>query len=355
MFHRLPQLLTALSLLLCIAAVMLWVRSHGGGERFGWRVAGAKKAGVVEAEYAVRSAAGKFQALSYRNEVNAASAIQAIIKRQAPVQPARPGLFWESLPAAKDEAPREGAVATAEKEPASFRFYNDVNGTARTRGVLVPYWFLFVWTALLPAHAAYRMARRRGETDDEGRGSGESVPFTAWLSQAVSSVFLIVACLLACVWVRSWYVGDRISWGDSADGRGRFVDIHSGKGELVLHTRRVDGKAPRHATLPGRDAASVSDGLRWRSDSDATVGYTTETFALARDSKVGAEGSVSALTFAAPFWALVLVNLLPPLWWLRRLERAPVHVMTIGGGIDRGGNLMYTGGAPANGVNQRPL
>ena len=352
MVRMFGQLLTTLSLLLCVIAAMLWARSRGDGERFGWRVAGPKGDGVAQVEYCARSVGGKLQLLSYRNKVDAASAVQTLIKLKTPVQPRLPGPFWESLSAAQDEPAQPGAVAVAEKEPASFRWYNETNGSGQTRGVLVPYWFLVVLTVLMPARAAWQLSQRGRATADDGPGSAEHVPLVASLYQGVSSVFFILAFLLACLWVRSWYVGDRVSWGRTAEGGAKLLDIHSGRGEFVLHSRHVEGKPPRNA---GRDAASIAEGLNWRSDSGAAVGYTTKTFAYDRENHAHAEGSVKALTVALPFWAMVVVALLPPALWLRRLQNGPVHVITMGGDIGRTPDNRHAGAGPAPAVNQRPL
>src|SRR5689334_4384237 len=65
MFGRIVQLLTALSLLLCIGAAMLWGRSGGDGEQFGWRNAPPAADRPIESEYVARSVGGRFQFVCY--------------------------------------------------------------------------------------------------------------------------------------------------------------------------------------------------------------------------------------------------------------------------------------------------
>ena len=92
--------------------------------------------------------------------------------------------------------------------------------------------------------------------------------------------------------------------------------------------------------------------MRVDGDPDATVGYTTQTFAFNQERQSGKEGSVRTLTMAAPLWAIVISTLMVPVWWVRRLQYGPMNVMEIGAG-DYAGGMKPNPHAPA--PNQRPL
>jgi hypothetical protein len=356
MFKGLVKLLTAFSLLVCVAAVMLWARSLGEGERFGWRSSAPVADRPIETEYAVRSVTGRLQFVCYGvadrpAPLPAVTVTETSSKAQAKAQPVprtgrRPGLFWEPLSASKDDAVRPGAVPVAEQEATSFRLYDQTVGALRVRGVMLPYWCLVAVTALLPVRGLLRAGQRARMAQDPHDPNPDRVPFSSSILQSIASAFAIFAFLMTCLWVRSWYVGDRLSYGASGNQGSRIIDMHSGKGEFVLHTRTVEGRAPRPVD---RDESSVSDGLNWRSDSDGSVGYTSQTFALDSQHQVVKEGSVHTLTMAAPFWAIVISALMVPVWWVRRLQYGPMNVMEIGA-ADRAG-----GRDPAHAINQRPL
>ena len=350
MARRLPHFLTSLSLMLCIAAALLWVRSGGEGERFGWRAVAAKATGADKAlrsEYVVRSVRGVFQAVVTR-ELADDSPVKIQPRSAAQTQPADAaadedaGFFWTTVT----------APASGEKQVASsFGRVDEKHGFFRTRGYKAPYWLLVVITGFLPVRSminSVRDARR----DSDLNADPDYIPLSARLLQAVASFFVVVALLLTALWVRSWYVGDRVSWGKSVENRSSHFDVHSGKGEFVLHRRKTEGKPPVRPA--GHDAGSLSDGFHWSSHKDATVGYTTQAFAWDSEGQSNKEGSFSAVTIAAPFWALVLLSLIPPLWWVRRLNYGPMPVMTIGA-EDHDPSHKRIGGAPAPYVNQRPL
>ena len=359
MIKGLLKLLTAFSLLVCVAAVMLWARSLGEGERFGWRSAAPAADRPIETEYAVRSVSGRFQFVCYGVSdkpapVPAVTVTDTAAKSQARPQAVprggrRQGLFWEPLSASKDDVVRPGAVTPAEQEPASFRFYDETIGATSARGVMLPYWCLVVLTGFLPVRGLLRAFQRARQAQDPHDPNPDRVPFSSSILQSIASGFAILSLLMTCLWVRSWYVGDRLSWGGSDAQGSRLIDMHSGRGEFVLHTRTVEGRAPRSVN---REEASVADGFNWRSDPDAKVGYTTQTFAFNQERQSGKEGSVSTLTMAAPLWAIVITTLMVPVWWVRRLQYGPMNVMEIGAS-DYAGGKKPNPYAPA--PNQRPL
>jgi hypothetical protein len=202
----------------------------------------------------------------------------------------------------------------------AYRVIDETGSNTRTRGLAVSYWLLAVVTGLLPARWLLIKALGRGDS-----GSSDRVPFMARVFGTVASLSILLAFAMGVAWVKSWYVGDRVSWRDPA--RPQFVDVHSGKGELVVHFRKVD-EGLVHSTP---DLASAPNGFNWRQDAEASVGYTLKTFCFEHDHQVTHEGASSAITVAAPYWVLVMVALVLPSWWLRNQKYGPIRVTRFGG------------------------
>ena len=145
MKRRLLNFVTTLSLVLCAAACVLWVRSYFVGEQIGWQRS-VPQAGEVRATFVV-SAAGGLSIKFYSVAVADGSAQSAGVKSSAEREPVirwvthSPRYPWASGP-----------------RPWSLGFQSS------SRAAVVPYWFLVFTAAVLPAlrlALAVRHGRRR--------------------------------------------------------------------------------------------------------------------------------------------------------------------------------------------------
>jgi len=335
---------------MCLAAACLWFRASAGrpGDHIGWKQQQAHGKEWVQEEWCAYAAAGRVQFLSFRTTSGASGESSA----KAHVRFGVDGFFW--TPAV--EAPKPTVTIKSTSQPAAtqpitaphegptFALINETTETAQSRGAAMPLWLLTAVTALLPARWVLLAMRQRKEF---GHGSVDRVPMLARLFSTFASVSILLAVGLGVLWLKSWYVGDRVSWRDAH--RPQFVDLHSGRGELVAHCRRVAQNLLH--TAPELDSAP--NGVCWRQDSDATVGYTQKLFCFEHDHQQTKEGESWALTVAAPYWFLVVLALVPPSWWLRNQKYGRMNLASFGG-TGRGGHERGKEFVPTF-VGNRPL
>ena len=156
--RRLLNLLTGLSLLLCAALCVLWVRSYFVGEQIGWQRS-VPAAGEFRATY-VRSGAGGLSV----------TFLSALPTDAAQIARMKSAVEREPLQRTVDPRPRYPWVRT----PARLRslgFQTTLDHQAQAspfrpiRRFVVPYWFLAIAAAAPPAirlaSAAKRERRRR--------------------------------------------------------------------------------------------------------------------------------------------------------------------------------------------------
>lgn len=349
------------SLLVCVAASVLWARSGGAGDRLGWKRQRQEGRNWVREEWSVRSGDGRLQFAGYRK----ASGPTGGEPPRAQIRFGEDGFFWKgAVETQKVEARQKvgsepsaahaGGVSTRPVAESSipqqsgppFALINETTPSLRVRGIVLPHWVIALFAALLPARWAV-LAVRRGR---DGSSDGDRVPLLARLFGTVASVSILIALSLSVLWLKSWYLGDRVSWRDAR--RPQFVDIHSGKGQIVFHFRRVPEKLVRSEP----DLASAPNGLHWRQDAGAGVGYTPKTFCFEHEREQTRDGASRALTVAAPFWFLVVLALVPPVLWVRRQRYGPINVMDLGGeSRARGHRGHRRGSAPSVHVNRRPI
>jgi hypothetical protein len=354
MMRTLLHLLATLCLLVCVAGGALWVRAGDAGDYFGWKRESADGRDWVREEWSARSHAGRLLLLSSRSTTGPTSQGPA----KAHIRNPEEGYFWkpvvEKAPAKKPEeatlidiqrtgprpttAPATAAAAAAATKP--FVMIDETTPASRARGASMSHWLFVAVTGGLPVlwFAFAALGRRKGGE------SGDRISAVARLFSTVASLSILLAFALGLLWAKSWYMGDRVSWRDP--NRPQFVDVHSGKGELVVHFRRVDERLARSAT----DLAGAANGFTWRQDADSSVGYTTKTFCFEHENRVTAEGANRGITVAAPYWFLMIVALVLPTWWLRNQKHGPIKVTSFGRPAGGKGRLIH-----GTSSSQRPI
>jgi len=372
MLKRPLHLLSALSLIVCVGASVLWFRASesGVGDHFGWKRQQPDGRNWVHDEWSARSVGGRIQFVSFHKTTSPSGDGPP----KAHIRFGEEGYFWndaiEKAPAQKhpsesnaidikkttttrpttapatDEAdaatPAEKPAEKASEKPAekpaekAFVVIDETSPTLRARGVSLTHWLLVAVTAFLPARWLLVTSLRKSGAagaDGSGHGNPDRVPLMARVFATVASLSILLAFALGLAWAKSWYVGDRVSWRDPA--RPQFVDVHSGKGELVVHFRRVDQKLMRSA----QDLATAPNGVHWRQDPEATVGYTLKTFCFENENQSTGDGENRSITIAAPYWFLMIVALVLPTWWLRKQKHGPVKVSSFGRPLPSRGSL----------------
>ena len=360
MIRTLIHLLATLCLVVCLAGAALWLRAGGDGDYLGWKRQQADGRDWVQEEWSARSHAGRLVVVSSRKTTGPSTG--GPVKAQ--IRNPEAGYFWkgvvEKAPAAK--APEDKSVIDIQRtnvKPATapttaptaaedaagqkpFAWIDETTPAARTPGVSESHWLLVAVTAAVPV-LWFSFTALRGGKGGHGHDRSDRISPVARLFSTVASLSILLAFGLGLMWAKSWYVGDRVSWRDP--NRPQFVDVHSGKGEFVLRFRRVDEKLARNAT----DLAGAANGLNWRQDADASVGYTTKTFCFQHEHRVTADGSDRGLTLAAPYWFLVILALVLPTWWLRNQKYGPIKVTSFGRPAGKGKPIH---GHP---ISQRPI
>jgi len=341
MFRKPFHLPSALSLLLCVASVALWTRGggSGSGDHFGWKRQQAEGHDWVHDEWSARSAAGRVQFVTFHKTTSPPGEMSP----KAHIRFGEEGFFWkdaiEKAPAEKNPAEKAAIdikkttprpttapsdVDAAKPPEKAFAVIDETTPTLRMRGVSMAHWVLIAVTALLPARWLLVTSRRRRSADGGGGGNPDSVPLGARLFASLASLSILLAFAFGLAWAKSWYIGDRVSWRDP--NRPQFVDVHSGKGELVVHFRQVDENLARS----NPELAIAANGFNWRQDANASVGYTPKTFCFENENQATKDGGGRAITVAAPYWFLVILALVPPSWWLRNQKFGPIRVTTFG-------------------------
>ena len=356
MFKTLLHLLAAISMLVSFAGAGLWMRSDGDGDYLGYKRQRSEGRDWVQEEWSARSHGGRLVLASYRKT----SAAQGHAKAQ--IRSSTEGFFWKNAaeksvaekavseknfidiqrkapatnpttaptttPAtAPTTAPTTAPAAAGQQPPkqsANSRFYtilDETTPTSRTRGVLVPHWvFIAVTGGVGSLWFAFSAARRR----NAGDGPSDRVPLGARVFSTAASISILLTFALGLAWAKSWYVGDRLSWRDPS--RPRFIDVHSGKGELVVHFRSVD----EDLAESNPDLIGAPNGFHWRQDENASVGYTPKTFCFEHNHQPGTDGANRTVTVAAPYWFLIILALVLPSWWLRNQKYGPIRVSSFG-------------------------
>ena len=328
MLRKPLHILSVLSLLVCVAGAVLWHRAGdaGDGDYIGHRGQSGKGRDWAQDEWSARSAGSTVQFIHFRRT-------SGDTPGKAQIHFAEDGYFWKdgvekNVPDVRRTSPTTAPSAATAETPAPstakpIRLISETTAATTTRGVVMPHWVLVAATALLPLRWMLVMIRRA--RDGEGaHGNADRVPLLARLFGAAASLSILLAFALGVAWVKSWYVGDRVSWRD--ESRPQMIDVHSGRGELVFHYHRVDEKLLR--TAP--ELAGAANGFHWRQDPDATVGYTPKTFCFEHEARAGEEGSSRTFTAAAPYWFLMIGALVMPSWWLRNQKFGPIKVSSFG-------------------------
>jgi hypothetical protein len=365
MLRRPLHLVSLLSLLICVAAGLGWYRASAGrpGDYLGWKRQQGEGKKWAQEEWSAQAHQGKLQLVYYRRtpaafgETGAKTLIRStgdngffwtaaktlnenIVKRVSPAsQPStdsdadsesesdadsEAGADADSAATADADSDSESdsaAASTPASEPMFTMIDETTNGT-RSRGMIMPLWLLTAVTGLMPLRWTMIAAKHRGD----GHAAGDSVPKASRLFGSLASVCLLLAIGMGVLWLKSWYVGDRVSWRDAKTPQ--FIDLHSGKGQFVAHYRSVSPKLVNTAA----DLATAPNGVHWRQDADASVGYTPKNFCFEHDHQVSKQGESRSITFAAPYWSLIVLALLPPTWWLRNQKYGRVKPMSFGSG-----------------------
>jgi hypothetical protein len=132
--RRLLNLLTAVSLLLCVASCVLWVRSHSAAER--WR----RTLSWTSSLY-VDSDAGKVSVVWHKWWITAGHPPYRWVRQERRSLPFR----WRTLGF-------DGEWIWQDERQGNIR---------ATRSATLPYWFMTVMAAVPPAVHTYRRLRRR--------------------------------------------------------------------------------------------------------------------------------------------------------------------------------------------------
>jgi hypothetical protein len=156
------------SLVVCLAATGMWVRSYWVGDNLRWRVGVRVEGGYGEREFDLRSSAGGFAAAVSTRTSRSERGMEAL--RVAPG--VRPGWYRYT--------PRErpywwaGERTGWERVGFEFRRSDDPNlfwgYEHRFRGVAAPYWAVVLAAAVWPAWRVGPMVRRRRSRRWRGRG-----------------------------------------------------------------------------------------------------------------------------------------------------------------------------------------
>jgi len=252
---------------------------------------------------------------------------QIDIQRTAPKASTQPTTAPTTAPTTEPTTAPTTAPVVAQAPPAAappnpFVLLDESTPNSRVRGVSVAYWLFVAVAAALPLLWFGGRALRGGKGDVRP----DRISPAARLFSAAASLSILLAFALGLVWAKSWYVGDRLSWRDP--NQPRFFDVHSARGEFVLHFRKVDDEKTARTMS---DLATAPNGLTWRQDADSAVGYTTKTFCFEHENLPTAEGHNRSFTVAAPYWFLMILALVLPSWWLRNQKYGPIQVTTFGG------------------------
>ena len=169
MNRRLLNTLAALSLLLCAAAVVLWVRGYRVAEQAGVRRSDASRR--VRTEWSVLNSGGGLRLLYHRNVVREQFVYDFFEARRPwrgaylSAGPPAPMRIWPG--------PGEGRFyATGLGFGVEVRKLDPPDYSDHMYSVIVPWWFLVLATALLPARWAVRFGRevlRRRRENARGR------------------------------------------------------------------------------------------------------------------------------------------------------------------------------------------
>jgi hypothetical protein len=158
--RRLLNLLTALSLLLCVAIVAMWVRSHVAADAVEWQRADDVGGAHYHWYRIIASGRGRVE-LAYDAEVSEIGSI-------TPQEAARPVGRWQRT-ARKSARLRDLLRVSPDLEPAfggppslpfGFHFAWATSPATVRREVIVPYWALVLVTGALPAFRLPALARR---------------------------------------------------------------------------------------------------------------------------------------------------------------------------------------------------
>ena len=173
MKRRLLNLLTALSLLLCVAVVVLWVRSYWRGHSVSWL---RPLRGALRSNHQIASSSGSLMYIRELDRFTRPPDTDGRGKLGLSLQPlpATPpgeslgrvverlgGAYWLGFTSWRHVNVLRGVdpAGYARGDWANMYF---VRGTRTTQIVVVPYWALAATTALLPTGwAAWHVARRR--------------------------------------------------------------------------------------------------------------------------------------------------------------------------------------------------
>jgi hypothetical protein len=152
MKRRLLNLLTALSLLLCVAVALLWVRGH-------WVADCVRYTRLTAPAPAVGGRLDEWNVLSGKGVV----ALVRESRRWSPrpptakqIKPPEAGLTRFTISPAAFDVARDGVW-----QRIGFNYYDSSSPSRTVRGVRVPHWLLAALTAAAPALWAVRRRRRR--------------------------------------------------------------------------------------------------------------------------------------------------------------------------------------------------
>jgi hypothetical protein len=170
MRRRLLNLLTLLSLLLCVASAALWVRSLLAGDYVAWVSAadGLKTERLVM----VASARGRLSVKVLDKFVPQFSAEEMTeLRENSGASPVRTGLEWGLGRTLRLPGGFFGFYEDWRDEPLQYRFAGvHRKGRLRQFDLTIPWWLVVALTATLPARAAFVRRRRRLSASRTRRG-----------------------------------------------------------------------------------------------------------------------------------------------------------------------------------------
>ena len=151
MKRRLLNLLTALSLLACVAVAGLWVRSHWAEDQGYWTTSPTRRLGFA-------SSSGHVKVWH-----------QTLLRPTADSYGAPGGRFHTDR-ASRELQPDVPGDATTGWNPLGLGAWSRVHGQRRyhSRGVLLPYWLPLALFAIAPAHWLWRLPARRARSARSG-------------------------------------------------------------------------------------------------------------------------------------------------------------------------------------------